>query len=265
MTGARPGIQGACPPPASPSRVLACFAAATAPAAASDGPLVDLALTAGASAPAVNDGNAATTACASGPGDRRPRPAAAPGGLRGQPRRRCVVGARDDRGRRPAHRGDRPGRHAGVAAGSPPARRPHRATADRRGRLRGGAARARAHLALDDRRPRPVVRRPGGGGSAPPTPTADGRRCPSGSSPTTAPTGCACACGSIRPPATATCRAARDGASREGGRHAPAARSALLGLLGRPAEAADPGVVANGPADAGRARCTTTRATRSTR
>jgi arabinogalactan endo-1,4-beta-galactosidase len=47
--------------------VLGCLAAATAPAAASDGPLVDLALTAAASAPAVNDGNAATTACASGP------------------------------------------------------------------------------------------------------------------------------------------------------------------------------------------------------
>src|SRR5512132_3562844 len=48
--------------------VLACFAAATAPAAAhDDGPLVDLARTASASAPAVNDGNAATTACGSDP------------------------------------------------------------------------------------------------------------------------------------------------------------------------------------------------------
>ena len=47
--------------------VLACFAAATAPAAASDGPLVDLALTGSASAPAVNDGNAATTSCSSDP------------------------------------------------------------------------------------------------------------------------------------------------------------------------------------------------------
>jgi arabinogalactan endo-1,4-beta-galactosidase len=47
--------------------VLACCAAATAPAAASDGPLVDLALNARASAPAVNDANAATTACASDP------------------------------------------------------------------------------------------------------------------------------------------------------------------------------------------------------
>jgi hypothetical protein len=46
--------------------VLACFAAAAAPAAAhDDGPLVDLALTGSASAPAVNDGNAATTACGS--------------------------------------------------------------------------------------------------------------------------------------------------------------------------------------------------------
>ena len=48
--------------------VLACFAAAAAPAAAhDDGPLVDLALTGSASAPAVNDGNAATTACGSDP------------------------------------------------------------------------------------------------------------------------------------------------------------------------------------------------------
>jgi arabinogalactan endo-1,4-beta-galactosidase len=46
--------------------VLACFAVAAAPAAAhDDGPLVDLALTGTASAPAVNDGNAATTACGS--------------------------------------------------------------------------------------------------------------------------------------------------------------------------------------------------------
>jgi hypothetical protein len=48
--------------------VVACFAAATAPAGAhDDGPLVDLALTGSASAPAVNDGNAATTACGSDP------------------------------------------------------------------------------------------------------------------------------------------------------------------------------------------------------
>jgi Glycosyl hydrolase family 53 len=47
--------------------VVACCAAATAPAAASDGPLVDLALTADASAPAVNDGNAATSTCSSDP------------------------------------------------------------------------------------------------------------------------------------------------------------------------------------------------------
>jgi arabinogalactan endo-1,4-beta-galactosidase len=45
--------------------VLLCFVAATAPAAASDGPLVNLALTGSASAPAVNDGNAATTTCSS--------------------------------------------------------------------------------------------------------------------------------------------------------------------------------------------------------
>jgi arabinogalactan endo-1,4-beta-galactosidase len=46
--------------------IVACFAAAAAPAAAhDDGPLVDLALTGSASAPAVNDGNAATTACGS--------------------------------------------------------------------------------------------------------------------------------------------------------------------------------------------------------
>jgi arabinogalactan endo-1,4-beta-galactosidase len=44
---------------------LACFAATAAPAAAHDDPLVDLALTGTASAPAVNDGNAATTACSS--------------------------------------------------------------------------------------------------------------------------------------------------------------------------------------------------------
>jgi hypothetical protein len=56
---------GRVPAPPRPRR-LACFAAATAPAAAhDDGPLVDLALTASASAPAVNDGNAATTACGS--------------------------------------------------------------------------------------------------------------------------------------------------------------------------------------------------------
>ena len=187
--------------------VLACLAAATAPAAASDGPLVDLALTAGASAPAVNDGNAATTACASGPVTLdlgRPAPAR---GLRGQPRGRRRLGARDDRGGRPAHRGDGARRHARVAAGPPPARRAHRAPVDQRGRVRRRAARARAHLAIDDRRPRPLLRRPGGGRPAPPTPTAAAPRCPSASSPTTAPTGCACACGSTRPPATATCRA----------------------------------------------------------
>jgi arabinogalactan endo-1,4-beta-galactosidase len=43
---------------------LLCLAATTAPAAASDDPVVDLALTGSASAPEVNDGNAATSSCA---------------------------------------------------------------------------------------------------------------------------------------------------------------------------------------------------------
>src|SRR6266542_5593703 len=46
--------------------VLACSAAATAPAAASGGPLVNAALTGSASTPEVNDGNAATSSCGSG-------------------------------------------------------------------------------------------------------------------------------------------------------------------------------------------------------
>jgi arabinogalactan endo-1,4-beta-galactosidase len=45
---------------------LLCFAALAAPAVASGGPVVDLALTGSASAPEVNDGNAATSSCAPG-------------------------------------------------------------------------------------------------------------------------------------------------------------------------------------------------------
>jgi hypothetical protein len=140
----------------SPARLalaaLACCAAATAPAAASDGPLVDVALNAGSSAPAVNDGNAATTACASG---------LATVDL-GRPRRLEGFGvslAGDASSARVTIEGGGRRLAATVPVGTPawlPSRRPlvaHRAAADGRRSLRGGAARPRAHLALDDRRP----------------------------------------------------------------------------------------------------------------
>ena len=188
--------------------VLACFAAATAPASAhDDGPLVDLALTASASAPAVNDGNAATTACGS---DSVTVDLGRPRRLEGFGVSLAGDGATarvsiEAAGRRVA--ATVPVGDAGLAARPPPAGRPHRAAAHRRRRVRRRAARPRPRPAVDDRRPRPLAspsrrRRP-----APPTPIAAAPRCPSRSSPPTAPTGCACACGSIRPPATATCRA----------------------------------------------------------
>ena len=130
--------------------VLACLAAATAPAAADDGPLVDLALTASASAPAVNDGNAATTACGSGPVTRRPRPAAPARGLRRQPRGRRRLGARDDRGggRRIA---------ATVPVGTPAWLPGHRPLVARTVRLRAGAGMCVAELRALGRAPRSTI------------------------------------------------------------------------------------------------------------
>src|ERR687887_423676 len=91
--------------------VLLCFAAATAQASAQDGSLVDLALTGSASDPAVNEGNAATSTCPSGPVSvdlGRPRPAHAARADPRRPRRElgpaAAVGRSARRLQRPAQR-----------------------------------------------------------------------------------------------------------------------------------------------------------------